>query len=161
MAWWALIHHAQSPKAISDTKALIKTAHDKHLVENLLNVQTQQLGHALLQHVEQTKIRLSQHPQTTVNLDSLGFGCEITAHQSTFLDGIQNHLSGIHNALDECLTQSGCSATDIGLVILTGGTSELPIINKMVRKTFPNADISNEDKFGSVGRGLAYSSIAD
>jgi hypothetical chaperone protein len=46
-------------------------------------------------------------------------------------------------------------ADEIELVILTGGSTELPIINQMVGEIFPQASVSKENKFGSVGLGLA------
>lgn len=58
--------------------------------------------------------------------------------------------------MNECVSISGCKPSDIGLVILTGGSSEIPVINEMVNNAFLNAQISKDDKFGSVGKGLAY-----
>ena len=50
----------------------------------------------------------------------------------------------------------GHSADQIDLIVLTGGSSELPIINLLIEQRFPGTRVSKEDKFGSVGQGLAY-----
>jgi len=44
------------------------------------------------------------------------------------------------------------------MVILTGGSTELPAIQMEFRKLFPNAAVADENKLSSVGLGLAYDS---
>ena len=49
--------------------------------------------------------------------------------------------------------------TDIDLVILTGGSTQIPYVSTIVRNTFPNAILSDSNKMASVGLGLAYDAM--
>jgi len=49
--------------------------------------------------------------------------------------------------------------TDIDLVVLTGGTSEVPVLNTAIRQKFPDIRISEENRMSSVGLGLGYNSV--
>ncbi len=153
---WPFIHQAQSQSSIREVKMLLRTSLKPDKVQKLLQLQENKLGHAHLQIVEKSKIALTSTEEYTAHLNSLDFNYIVNTYRATFLKSIQKLINRIYNCLDECVTQSGCSHSDIDLVILTGGSSELPIINDMVREKFPNAQISKDDKFGSVGKGLAY-----
>ena len=153
---WPLIHQAQSASSIRETKALLRTSLEPDKIQKLLDLQENKLGHALLQIVEKSKIALTSAEEHAADLSSLSLDCIVNTYRDTFLKSIQTLINKINNCIDECVTQSECHHSDINLVILTGGSSELPVINNMVREKFPNAQISKDDKFGSVGRGLAY-----
>ena len=153
---WPLIHQAQSQKSIAKTKSLLRTSNDPQKLQRLLILQEEQLGHAFLQIVEQAKIELTDSNEYLADLNGLGLGFTACTKRNEFLNSIDPLLQKINNTLDECLSQAECKGSDIGLAILTGGSSELPVIEAMVKDKFPNAQISKDDKFGSVGRGLAY-----
>jgi hypothetical chaperone protein len=156
---WPFIHQAQSPQCLKETKSLLRTAVEKQKIQRLLNLQEEQLGHAFLQEVESTKINLTDIDECSTNLENLGLDFTVNTSRQQFLQSIDFLIQRIVKSLDECLIQSGCKNSDISLIILTGGSSELPVINSIVQNKFPNAQISKDDKFGSVGRGLAYNAI--
>lgn len=153
---WPLIHQAQSRKAIMETKALLRTASDPQKLQRLLGIQEDQLGHAFLQAIEHTKIQLTGVDRWVSDLSVLGLDFNVKTTREEFLQSINSQVEKIKQSMNECVSISGCQPSDISLVILTGGSSEIPVINEMVNNTFPNAKISKGDKFGSVGRGLAY-----
>ena len=153
---WPLIHQAQTPQAIRETQTLLRTAHDPEALNHLLDLQKQYLGHAFLGLVEDAKIHLSDAQTYTSCFSSLGLDLKIQSTRDDLLDAIDASLKRIENAIDDSVTLAGCDHADINLVILTGGSSELPVINNMVKRKFPHAEISKDDKFGSVGKGLAH-----
>jgi hypothetical chaperone protein len=61
-------------------------------------------------------------------------------------------------SLKECIKNAGISKESIDLVILTGGTTEIPFVKRNILSLFPNASISEDDKLSSVAQGLVYSS---
>lgn len=153
---WPLIYQGQSPKAIRETKSLLRTALEPEKLRNLLYIQEKSLGHYFLQMVEKAKIALSDKDVYNTDFSTLDIALRTLTTRDTFIHSITPLIERIQGCLDECLTLSGCSCEDINLVILTGGSSELPIINEMVSSKFKRASFSKDDKFGSVGRGLAY-----
>ena len=58
--------------------------------------------------------------------------------------------------MSECILQAGTKNEDVDLVILTGGSTEVPRVSEIATKFFPNAEVSASDKLSSVSMGLAY-----
>lgn len=153
---WPFIHQAQGVKAIAQTNELLRTAAEPEKLSRLLAVQEKHQGHAFLQAVEQAKIKLTDVENYKADLSALGLNFGVETSQEDFVAFIQAMVERIEQSMDGCIAKAGCTNDDIGLVILTGGSSEIPVINEMVGLKFPNAKLSKDDKFGSVGRGLAY-----
>ena len=156
LSHWAKVHRAQTAKAILSTKEVLRTALEPKKVQNLYDVQNNQLGHALLQLVEQAKIELTQNEESIIACDDIIPKLEILVKRAVFEESIVHKIQNIEECLDECLITAGCRAEDVGLLILTGGSTELPIVNQMIARKFPNAELSKGNKFDSVGLGLAY-----
>ncbi len=153
---WPYVNFAQTRQAISETKSLLRTAMEPEKIKRLLNIQESGLGHALLQTIEQTKIDLSAAQHIHADLSPVDLDISVSVSRETFETAIQDQITRISTSIDDCLAQAKIDHDAIGLIILTGGSSELPIINQMVANKFPAASLSNDNKFGSVGLGLAY-----
>lgn len=154
LASWPRVHFAQTQKAIRETQELIRQALDPEKLRKLLSIQQGQQGHAFLQSIEQSKIALTDrtsHIQRFPAIDA-----EIPITRDGFEESIEGEISKISKTMTACLADAGVTESDIKLVVLTGGSTELPIINKLVKTRFPDARISNDDKFGSVGLGLGH-----
>jgi len=151
-----LVHFAQTSKAIRESKDILKNALDPQKIQRLLNVQSEGLGHACLQAVERTKIDLTNKHIANIDVQDLGLDMNIPVSKPDFEIAIADQIHKITTCLEDCLAQSEHSADEIDLIILTGGSSELPIINDYIATYFPNATISKDNKFGSVGLGLAH-----
>ena len=77
-------------------------------------------------------------------------------YREEFNNSISNDVEKIEKFLSECILQAGVKNEDIDLVILTGGSTEVPRVSEIATKFFPNAEVSASDKLSSVGVGLAY-----
>lgn len=153
---WAKVHFAQAPQAVRVTKDILKNALDPNKMQNLLEIQEKQLGHAFLQLVENTKIALTDDKETIVDFDAISQTLQTKISRQEFEQAINMHINRITEAFQNSLIQAGITADKIDLVILTGGSTELPIIMDLIQAHFPHAEISQDNKFGSVGLGLAY-----
>ena len=91
-----------------------------------------------------------------VVLDFLSDKPSVQITREEFNNAISNDVEKIENFLSECILQSGVKNEDIDLVILTGGSTEVPRVSEIATKFFPNAEVSASDKLSSVGVGLAY-----
>ena len=65
-------------------------------------------------------------------------------------------VSGIAN---DCVTMAGIKPSDVRLVVLTGGSTEVPYVREVLCNLFQNAKISGENKLASVGLGLTYDAM--
>lgn len=153
---WTKVHQAQTAKAVSDTKAILRKALDPERIVLLLAIQERQLGHAVLQKVEKTKISLTHAAEAEITLPDKLSNQSIVVNKAEFETSIAELIARISLSLNAILRQSGITKDQIELVILTGGSTELPIINQMIAQEFPHAQIERKNKFGSVGLGLAH-----
>lgn len=153
---WPRVNFAQTSKAIREAKDIRRTALEPEKLDRLVQVQEKRLGHAFLQEVEKTKIALSDTDVAQTSFDEMGLGFEVSVEKTLFENAVADQIARIRNSMEFCLSEAGVKREDIDLVVLTGGSSELPVINQMVSDVFPSAEISKDDKFCSVGLGLAY-----
>ena len=112
-----------------------------HALEQLL---TQNLQYKLLQEIVRAKIALSAQTATTIHFNEGGIALQETIDRSQFEALIQPEVSGIALALDRVVARSGHSHDEIGLVINTGGSSQIPIFSELLADRFPTATISSE-----------------
>ncbi len=153
---WALVNHAQTGKAIAETQDIKRRSLAPEKLDRLLTLQQNHLGHALLEQVEESKIALSQDETHAARLMEFGNDLFFTTTRAGFEQSIAPDVAKIFRAIHECLNRAQITPDQIDLVILTGGSTELPVINHMVRALFPHAAFSQGDKLDSVGLGLAH-----
>lgn len=153
---WPLVNGAQTHKAIRETQEILRQSLEPKKVGRLLKLQTEKMGHGFLQVVEQVKIDLTEKIEVVQSLSRLGLDFDVHVSRTMFEDSIREQIAKICRSMDECVRDAVVTSDDIEIIILTGGSSELPVINRLVSERFPCAEISRDDKFGSVGLGLAY-----
>lgn len=152
---WHMINQLYTPKYMADVRRLFTTAHNKDLVNRLLNVLTKHTGHQLLQVVEQTKQLLSDAQETQINLNFIETALQVLVKQSEFNHCIAEHIRQIINKIHDTVTAANIKHEDITAIFYTGGSSKLPIIRQQINALFPRAEVVQGDAFGSVGMGLA------
>jgi len=158
LSTWNEINDLYSYPSINKIESYFRASKSPELVQWLVQILRRNLGHKNLGRVEDAKIKLSDEMATEVTLDFLTGAPSFNITRRDFDDAIRRDVSKLGVAIDECLIASGVSADDINLVILTGGSTEIPRINNLARSYFPDAEFSMDDKLSSVGLGLAYDS---
>ncbi len=153
---WAMVNFAQTKAAISETMDIKKRSRSPKKISRLLKLQQDHLGHALLGEVEKSKIALTDAETVQARFAELDEDFAVSLSRSGFEDTIGDDVARIFGSITECLSLAGVAQEQINLVILTGGSTELPLINRLVREKFPHATISQGNKLDSVGLGLAY-----
>lgn len=145
------------------TQATIKTLQDIHSlspepekIERFITVIEDQLGHMLLDRNEKAKIDLTDTEETLINLGFIEANLAATATRAKFNEAISEHVDSIKNSMAECIKQADISADAVELVILTGGSTEIPYIQNAIKGVFPKAELSQENKLSSVALGLGY-----
>ena len=150
------VYTYQNRKVVTE---VLSNAHCPELYGRLLEVIDREKGHVILGLAEKAKIALTDDGRHTEVLEFLS-GCpKIISERSEFEQAINLSLDKISDSVKECLRQAGTSADKIELIILTGGSTEIPHVRQVLCAHFPQAEISSENKMSSVGLGLAYDSI--
>jgi hypothetical chaperone protein len=153
---WPMVHHAQTAQAVSQTRDLLRRAAEPDKVARLLRVQENHLGHALLEEVEGTKIALTAVEKHMASLGELEPDLRFPVTRKKLEGAIRADVRRVMDALAGCVADAGLRPEQIGLLIMTGGSTELPVINQLVTAMFPHAEVSQGNRLDSVGLGLAY-----
>lgn len=155
---WSKVNFLYTTKIISQTRLLLYQSHDQNRFKRLLQVLEQETGHALLAVTEETKIALTANSTYNTPFDFIEEGLTAAVTRDQFNEAISSQIQKISNSALQCLADAGVERAAIDLVILTGGTTEVPSVQAEFRRLFPNAEIADENKLSSVGLGLAYDS---
>ena len=156
LSTWNQVNDVYNYKTLNLVKGYQTWALEPEKLARLYQVVQNRLGHINLNYVEKAKIALSKDLSIESILDFLSDKPSIYITREEFNNSISNDVEKIENFLSECILQSGVKNEDIDLVILTGGSTEVPRVSEIATKFFPNAEVSASDKLSSVGVGLAY-----
>ena len=159
LSTWSSVNRAYTPHVWNMMRGVQIGALSPDKIHRMMDILENNLGHTNLDYVESAKISLSSHDEITQRLDFLDDCPIITTRATEFVHAISADVAKINNSMNQCLTQAQIKNTDISLIILTGGATQIPYIVAMFRSVFPNAVISDSNKMASVGLGLAYDAM--
>jgi hypothetical chaperone protein len=158
LAQWSKVNFLYTAKTRLELQGLYKHAHDQHKFGRFLKIIEDETGHQFLSMVEDTKIALTDHSDTQCSLSFIETDLKIKIQQKNFNKAVAELVNTISSSVTECLQKAGVSDDTIELIILTGGTTEVPVLKNTIQKRFLNVAISEENKLSSVGLGLGYDS---
>ncbi|MCL2093999.1 MAG: Hsp70 family protein [Treponema sp.] len=137
-------------------RELHQESNDKEKTRRLLHLAENLRAHELLALAEKAKIDLTRQDRVEYILGPVLDKPKVLITRKEFDEYSAEYYERIQKALNECLTQGGKKHTDIDLVILTGGSTDIIKIRELAARSFPQAKISDQNKFSSVCQGLAY-----
>lgn len=153
---WSSINTLYTYKERKNIQYILENAAEPEKIENLYEIVTKELGHILLNNIEETKIALTEQNEIIKKLEFLSAKPEIYVKSKEFEYSIAQNVDKIKAVLQNCIKQAGVSPKQISLIILTGGSTAIPYVKKVFSDFFPQAQISEEFKLSSVASGLAY-----
>lgn len=159
MSEWSKINFLYTPKMQKQMRNILPQSHAPEKFARYIKLLEEEKGHRLLAEVEDCKIELTDHLDVTAALDFIEAGFNISVTRKRFNEAVEKHVGAIVSDIDDCLRQAQVWEGAIELIILTGGTTEVPLLKETVAEKFPQAEISEENKLSSVGLGLGYESI--
>ncbi|MCE7070765.1 Hsp70 family protein [Dyadobacter sp. CY327] len=153
---WSKVNFLYTNRILFQAKQLLRETHDPVRYGRLINVLEQETGHAVLAETEKIKIGLASSESFAATLSFIDQDLRIDVARKDFDAAIITKTERIVQSARECLQAAGVTPESIGLVIMTGGSTEIPLIQQHFRQLFPAAEWSEENKLSSVGLGLAY-----
>ncbi|OQY97223.1 MAG: hypothetical protein B6D41_03965 [Chloroflexi bacterium UTCFX4] len=153
---WYTIPFLNERKTIDDIKDLIVLAEKGHAdLLALLALIQKNYGWNLFQAIEHAKIELSRKRNSVISFhrDNIQFDEPLTRREFEFVIG--NRLRAIEKEMDKALKAAGLQAQDIDVVIRTGGSSLIPVVQKMLERKFGAEKVNKQEVFTSVVQGLA------
>ena len=155
LATWHRINALYTARTASDLKALRLLADQPDRIDRMIRVVAGRHGHALAMRVEAAKLALSNAETARLPMSDLTGGPNPVIRREGFEAAVEAPIARIHALLTRVLDDAGLTPDRIGTVFLTGGSSQLPILQATVRAILPKAAIATGDMLGSVGTGLA------
>lgn len=159
LSTWSSVNEVYNYKTLNMVRGYTVWGHEPEKTKRLYEIIENRLGHKNLDYVENAKMALSSQQDYEIVLDFLADAPLVKTNRSIFEDSIKSDMSKIEMSVQECIAQAGIKNTDIELVILTGGSTEIPYISRVMKSYFPNAELSSANKMASVGLGLAYDAM--
>lgn len=126
-----------------------------NLVNNLISLIFNDYGFEFFQTIDQSKINLSTNNITDFlfKRPSLHIRQQIT--KSDFETAISEDLQTSLDCINEALNLANLKPNQIDKIILTGGSSQVPIFINQIKNIFGEIKITTSDHFTSVASGLA------
>lgn len=159
LATWSSVNRVYTPAVWNLMRGVQIGAQEPDKISRLMDILQNNLGHTNLDYVESAKIKLSVHDEISQCFDFLSDCPIITTSISEFIEAIKNDVEKIKTSMNECINLAHVHPTDISLIILTGGSTQIPYVYDTVKNIFPHAVISDSNKMASVGLGLAYDAM--
>jgi hypothetical chaperone protein len=155
LATWHMIHTIGTPKNRLLLKQILGDCAPPVLFARYMEVVKRQTGHLIAGKVEEAKIALTASPTATLDLGEAGPIPPIEATAPQFEAAIEHELERLDLTVAATLAASGMKAKDITALFLTGGTSAVPAVRRLLMERLPAARVVEGDLFNSVGFGLA------
>ena len=159
MSEWSKINFLYTQKTRLMVRDLYRESHEPRKFGRFQKILQDETGHRLLASVEEGKLALAGAESHRADLDFIEADWALDLSRRDFDAATANRVAAISRAVTECLTRAGLAEEAVELVILTGGTTEIPALRKAVLDRFPQAEVSEEDKLSSVGLGLGYDGL--
>ena len=154
LATWHLIPSVYTPSNLSYLRQVLPTAEEPHLIQRLIEVLVDRKGHHIATEVEAAKIALSDHKQVDLKIP-LREPIETSITAADLDEAVHEDALRIVHAIDICLQAADVKGGEIQSVFLTGGSTAIAEVRRLILQRVPNARPVKGDMFGSVGLGLA------
>ena len=145
-------------KTIKNIESLRKFAiesDDPAKIENLISLINNDYGFEFFQSIDNAKINLSYSDIFNFNFDRPHLLIKQNLTRQGFETAIENELEESRQCIFESLSLANLKPADIDKVILTGGSSQVPIFISQIESIFGKNKIITSDHFTSVASGLA------
>ena len=154
LATWHLIPSVYTPSNLSYLRQVVQTAEEPQLIERLVEVLSDRKGHHIAAEVEAVKIALSAQRRVDLKIP-LRTPIETPVTANDLDNAVYEDALRIVHAIDVCLQAADVKDGEIQSVFLTGGSTAIAQVRRLILQRVPNARPVEGDMFGSVGLGLA------
>jgi hypothetical chaperone protein len=112
-------------------------------------------GFGFYEAIEAAKCALSAQDQTNVRFHGGTLEVDQPLSRAELETAVAPILRAIGEAIEDALADAKRAADEVDTVLLTGGSSQLPAFQDLIRRRFRGAQIVAGDTYTSVARGLA------
>lgn len=155
LSTWHRINRLYDAKALRDLRSTIREAAEPDMVETMVELVEDRLGHRLIGRVEEAKIALSDTAATDFVFPVRDRTISTTITAEELGEALAASIRRLESTIIETLRRAGVGPDAVDSLILTGGSTLVPAVAGRLQALFPEADVVRTDVLGSVGLGLA------
>jgi hypothetical chaperone protein len=156
---WQSIPNLSRPQALKVLNRALRYSPEREKFVALEALVTRNHGFALFEEIEQAKRRLTELEETLLRMPIPAIDATIDLavllRRKRFNRAIGDELSDARLGVRTILAEAALNADDVDAVVTTGGSSVIPIFQKMLTDEFPTARLVPLDTFSGVTSGLA------
>jgi hypothetical chaperone protein len=156
---WHLIPQLRDKATLADIRSIKATANNPQAIHNLEELILKNLGYGIFRAIEAAKCELSEKDLSWINFSEGGIAISEAITREEFENMAVDEIRKIRICADDVLSRSGVSADDIDVVLLTGGSSFLPMVRRVFVEKFGEQKIKPVDAFTSVSYGLGLHAL--
>lgn len=155
LSTWHRINRLYNAQTLRDLRGTQREARAPERVAMMIELIEDRLGHRLVGAVEAAKIALSDAETTDFAFPVRDRRIETEMTKADLTKALHHSVERIENTIAETLRRAGVVGRAIDSLILTGGSTQVPVIANRLRALFPESELVRTDVLGSVGLGLA------
>lgn len=141
---------------LTDIRAGLISKVDRPALDRFVALVEDGLGFTLYDAVESAKRRLSDADTTVLEVDEPSLAFREPTSRDLLERVATPSIEAILGSLDRTLDAAGIAASDVEILCLTGGTSQMPLVARAITERLPRASLRRLQSFHSVVRGLAH-----
>lgn len=151
---WQTILQLQTPENVRLLQTIAHSARNPKGINALISLVSGNYGLRMFDAVERSKRRLSRRNSTIIPFSGPGFNVREPITRAEFEAIISREFRAIEQTVDETIRQSGLRPEQIDAVIRTGGSSQVPLFEGMLKEKFGPDKVEASNIFSSVTSGL-------
>jgi hypothetical chaperone protein len=158
---WQTIPLLATPANLAHIAAIKRQSNSPQAIENLQTLILRGLGFQLYQLIEAAKITLSSQTDACIEMQEERLAIRERLNRSEFVEAISEHLAIIRRGLSEVLWEANVAPEEVDVVLMTGGSSLVPVVQNMLRHMFGWTKVRTVDPFTSIVAGLGIIATQD
>ena len=157
--WNLITNLLYTPKIEMLVKKMVNNSQEKEKLNQFQKIVSDKQAHSLLGQIENTKIELSNKNNLTFKSHLMPNSSGLAVSRDDLNNSIKHITDKIIKASDECCELASVNNDSIDYLILTGGTSKLPLLKELFTLKFPNAKVISDNSMDAVSKGLLTKAI--
>lgn len=155
LATWHRINRLYTRQTMVDLRSTRQEAVQKDQIDKLITIVAGRYGHLLASSVEQAKIDLATTKVLDWSFEADNMELDLILNERDLNDAIREAVDRIPRTIQRMLKAAAIRPEEIDVLIMTGGSTQIPAVRAGFNALFQNAEFVEMDAFGSVGLGLA------
>ncbi|MCZ0961359.1 Hsp70 family protein [Paracoccus benzoatiresistens] len=161
LADWAHIPFTYTPENRRQARQMARLAAEPALLERLVTLLTDELGHDLAFAVERAKIAANDGTGTQIGMGFIEPHLAAAISRASLGDALEGFGRDLQEAVSDTLAGAGVAAGEIGSVVLVGGSSLMGLVTDLAARMLPAARLHRSEAFTAVVDGLALGTAVE